>query len=117
MTEHTLQSTIGGNVAKYRDSAGLTQAQLAERVGISTAFISRMERGQKIMKVHTLYSMAQALNVSCDALLNPDGPAAQFENIKLLLADQSSEYLAGIEKMIRVCVQEFNPKQKAPSDL
>lgn len=117
MIEHTLQSIIGGNVAKYRESAGLTQAQLAERVGISTAFISRMERGQKMMKVHTLYVIAQALNVSCDALLNTVGPTAQLENIKFLLADQPSEYLAGIEKMIRVCIQEFDPKQKMPSDL
>lgn len=117
MTEDTLQSIIGGNVAKYRDSAGLTQAQLAELVGISTSFISRVERGQKMMKVHTLYAMARALNVSCDALLNADGPTAQLENIKHLLADQSSAYLDGIEKMIRVCVEEFDPKQKNLLDL
>lgn len=56
-----------------------------------------------MMKVHTLLATARALNVSCDALLCPEGPAVQRENIKRLLADQPDEYLAGIEKMIRVC--------------
>lgn len=117
MTEHTLESIIGSNVAKYRDSAGLTQAQLAEQVGVSSAFISRVERGQKMMKVHTLYATARALNVSCDSLLSSDGPTAQFENIKVLLAVQQGEYLAGIEKMIRVCLEEFEPKHKTSSNL
>lgn len=117
MTEHTLVAIIGGNVAKYRDSAGLAQTQLAKRVGISTSFISRVERGQKMMKVHTLYAMARALNVSCDALLRLDGPTSQLENIKHLLEDQPSAYLDGIEKIIRVCAEEFDPKHNTPSDL
>lgn len=117
MSKNTLEQIIGDNVAKCRNLKGLTQLQLAERVGISTAFISRVERGQKMMKVHTLYATAQALNVSCDALLCKEGPTAQFENIKKLLGDQPSEYLVGIEKLIRTCVEEFGPKQKNPLDL
>lgn len=117
MQKTTLEQIIGYNVARYRSLAGLTQIQLADRVGISTAFISRVERGQKMMKVHTLLATAQALNVSCDALLCPDGPTAQRENITRLLAEQPDEYLAGIEKLIRTCVEEFEPKRKTPSDL
>ncbi|NLV87449.1 MAG: helix-turn-helix transcriptional regulator [Clostridiales bacterium] len=45
MDTKSLESIIGENVAKYRSAAGFTQSQLAERVGISTAFISRVERG------------------------------------------------------------------------
>ena len=55
--------------------------------------------------------------MSCDALLRKEGPTAQFENIKKLLGDQPSEYLVGIEKLIRTCVEEFGPKQKNPLDL
>lgn len=47
--------------------------QLAERVGVITVFISRVERGQKMMKVHTLYATAQALTVSCDVLICKKG--------------------------------------------
>lgn len=117
MDENNLARTIGGNVAKYRNIAGMTQVQLAERVGVSTAFISRVERGQKMMKVHTLYATAQALTVSCDALICQERQTASFENIKKLLNGQPSEYLVGIEKLIRVCAEEFEPKRKFSSDL
>ena len=52
---------VGNNIAKYRTVAGLTQAQLAERIGVSIPFLSRMERGQKLMKLQTLCAIAQAL--------------------------------------------------------
>ena len=37
--------TIGQSIAKYRQAAGLTQAQLAEILGIGNDAVSRMERG------------------------------------------------------------------------
>lgn len=48
--------------------------------------------------------------MSVDALLSADGPTAQLSNINRLLAGQSDEYLEGIERMIRVCIEEFGPK-------
>ena len=116
MAHKALEEVIGRNIAKYREVAGLTQAALAEEIGISTAFVFRVERGQKKMKVDTLYATAKALNVSVDALLSIDNSAAQLANINQLLAGQSDEYLEGIERMIRVCIEEFEPKQKFPSD-
>ena len=116
MVRKTLEEIIGMNIAKYREAAGLTQAVLAERIGISTAFVSRVERGQKKMKVETLYATAKALNVSVDALLSMDSSAAQLANINQLLAGQPNEYLEGIEKIIRVCIEEFKPKEKFPSE-
>lgn len=62
------------------------------------------------MKVETLYATAKVLNMSVDALLSADGPTAQLSNINRLLAGQSDEYLEGIERMIRVCIEEFGPK-------
>ena len=115
MAHKALEEIIGRNIAKYREAVGLTQAILAEKIGISTAFVSRVERGQKKMKVETLYATAKALNVSVDALLSTASSAAQLANINQLLAGQSNEYLEGIERMIRVCIEEFEPKQKFPS--
>ena len=115
MAHEALEEIIGRNIARYREAAGPTQAILAEKIGISTAFVSRVERGQKKMKVETLYATAKALNVSVDALLSADGPTAQLSNINRLLTGQPSEYLEGIERMIRVCIEEFEPKEKFPS--
>ena len=44
MAHKILEEIIGKNIARYREAAGLTQATLAERIGISTAFVSRVER-------------------------------------------------------------------------
>ena len=65
MEKEALQSVIGSNITKYREQAGLTQAQLAELINVTPVFVSRVERGQKMMKVATLYATAQALRVSC----------------------------------------------------
>ena len=54
MAHKILEEIIGKNIARYREAAGLTQATLAEKIGISTAFVSRVERGQKKMKVEIL---------------------------------------------------------------
>lgn len=116
MAYEALEEIIGRNIARYREAAGLTQATLAEKIGISAAFVSRVERGQKKMKVDTLYATAKALNVSVDALLNTDNSTAQLANINQLLKGQSVEYLEGIERIIRVCIEEFDPKQSFPSE-
>lgn len=86
---------IGSNIAKYRKLCGMTQAQLAHQIDVSVPFISRMERGEKLMKLQTLYSVAQALNVSCDALLREESADVHVENIKILLKDQPDRYLPG----------------------
>lgn len=117
MAHKALEEIIGRNIAKYREAAGVTQAAMAEKIGISTAFVSRVERGQKKMKVETLYATAKVLNVSVDALLSADGPTAQLSNINQLLTGQSDEHLEGIERMIWVCIDEFGPKQKFPTEL
>lgn len=111
MDKETLQMIIGSNIARYREQKGLTQAELAELVNITPVFISRVERGQKMMKVSTLYETAKALQVSCDSLLSQSQERASLENIKQLLSGQSEKYIAGIERLIRTCVDEFDSKQ------
>lgn len=100
---------VGENVTKYRKAAGLSQAALAERIGVSVPFLSRVERGQKLMKLTTLLAIAQALDVSCDALLREDGPESYLENITVLLKGKSAEYLSGIECIVRACMEGFPP--------
>ncbi len=117
MNNDSLKCIIGTNIARYRNEKGLTQAELAERVGITTAFVSRVERGQKMLKVETLSIIAHELQVSCDALLRQESNETHIENIKILLACQPEEYLPGLEKLIRTCVEEFQPKEENFSNL
>lgn len=53
-----------------RKTAGLTQAQVAERLGRSQPFISEIERGVRYVDAIELTYLAQALDVGPGALLD-----------------------------------------------
>lgn len=52
---------------------GLTQEQLAERVGCAWETISKIERGKNPPSVKVLYDLAKALNVSINDLVGEVG--------------------------------------------
>ena len=94
---------VGKNVQRYRKAAGMTQAQLAERVGVSPAHLSRVERGDKQISISVLKMLSEIFAVSYDALLRdlPSNSAAR--NIDTLLEGHTEEYIRGIEGVIRAC--------------
>ena len=56
--------TFGADLAAARRHAGLTQAQLAERIGTTQAAITRLERGRFQPAVGTLRRLAAALGIT-----------------------------------------------------
>ena len=54
-----------------RKNARLTQTELAERIGVDKAYISRVERGAIIPSVATFYRMVNAMGLSVE--LHPAG--------------------------------------------
>ena len=59
----SLEEQVGAQVKHHRKLAGLTQAQLAERVGRQTGAITRIETGEAAPTFETLASLADALGV------------------------------------------------------
>lgn len=62
-------SLIGGHIRDIRSAKGLTQAELAEKIDVSTPFISKIERGVKHPSLETLISIASSLGTTIDVLL------------------------------------------------
>jgi transcriptional regulator with XRE-family HTH domain len=58
-----VRRTVGREVRRLRLGAGLTQAALAERMGVDRAYVSGLELGQRNPTVVTLWHIAQALEV------------------------------------------------------
>lgn len=56
----------------YRELRGLSARELAERTGISAAFLSEIENGKKDGGVSTLKKIAQVLRVTIDDLVDDD---------------------------------------------
>ncbi len=75
MYEINIYEQISANIKKYRKILGITQAELAERVGVSHEFIRRNEskRGIKSFSVDTLWKIALALDIEPGKLFEIDG--------------------------------------------
>jgi transcriptional regulator with XRE-family HTH domain len=54
---------VGENLKRLRTLNALTQAQLAERAGITTAAVARIERDENEPRMTTLRKLADALGV------------------------------------------------------
>ncbi len=69
---------IGMNIAHYRRMAGLTQAQLAERAGVSRTHISFIEAPNmaRPFSIELLFNIARVLNVPPYILLKDNKTSA-----------------------------------------
>ena len=63
------RKTLGGRIRRNRESAGLTQEQLAGRAHIGRVTLVRLENGDQAPRFKTLSAIAQALEVDVNALL------------------------------------------------
>jgi transcriptional regulator with XRE-family HTH domain len=70
---------IGRNIAAIRKSAGRTQAELAETIGMGTVSLSRIEQGVVVPGVLTLNTIATELRVPLARLF--DGAAVNVPSV------------------------------------
>ncbi len=62
---------FGATVRQHRQQRGLTQRQLATRMGLHHRYISKIERGQRNIAVLLLLRLAYALDIPASSLLAP----------------------------------------------
>jgi transcriptional regulator with XRE-family HTH domain len=67
--EGGLEHIIGIEVRKLRAAAGLSVAELADRVGVSKAMLSKIENAQTSCSLSTLAKLASGLDVPVTSLL------------------------------------------------
>lgn len=60
---------MGKRISKFRKETGLTQAELAEKAGVTPQTISTCETGSKALKPWNIVKICSALDVSADNLL------------------------------------------------
>jgi transcriptional regulator with XRE-family HTH domain len=63
---------VGRNVQRLRVAAGLSQAVLAERMGVDRAYVSGLELGRRNPTIVTLWHTAQALEVKLRQLFEEE---------------------------------------------
>jgi transcriptional regulator with XRE-family HTH domain len=67
-------SRVGDAVRRARQSHGWTQAELAERSGLSSNYVARLERGELGASLFVAHQLCDALGIDVSDLLQT-GPA------------------------------------------
>lgn len=79
---------IGENIKKSRIELGLSQAQAAKMLHISTPAFCKIETGQTDLNVSRLLQIAKVFKVTVDQLLNgAPGKTASSEEVNILKAE------------------------------
>jgi ribosome-binding protein aMBF1 (putative translation factor) len=60
---------VGGTLREARQAAGLSQSELAGRMGVVQSEVSRLEAGRKNFTLGTLLRAAGALDVDLDVVI------------------------------------------------
>lgn len=68
-----VREVIGLNARRARLEKGLSQEQVAERMGIDRAYISGLERGERNPTATTIWHLAKALGVEPADLMKAPG--------------------------------------------
>jgi transcriptional regulator with XRE-family HTH domain len=69
-----LARMLGANFRKARVEQGLTQEEVATKVGVSVELYGRMERGLVLPSVETFTALYYVLDVPLDALIGSASP-------------------------------------------
>ncbi len=107
MVDSSLQNTsaadglalrLSRNISTRRRALGMTQAVLAERLGVDTETLSRFERGKHVPSVATLERLAGLLMTTIGALLEEelkeaDGEALAVTSWLSTLAPDDKEFV------------------------
>ncbi|WP_235899837.1 helix-turn-helix domain-containing protein [Tritonibacter aquimaris] len=117
-------ATLGDRIAAAREAAGMTQAQLARRLGVKKASLSGWEQDLSEPRTNRMSMMAGLLNVSLMWLMTGEGEGTDApgvdhvpQNMRDLLNElrqmrmdmrEASERAARLEKRLKSIIEEMN---------
>lgn len=75
---------IGKRIAALRKARGLTQAQLADKIGISQYLVSSYETGRLHLSDDMIIRLANALESTSDSILGLDKTEPESQSLRLV---------------------------------
>jgi transcriptional regulator with XRE-family HTH domain len=111
-----LKKLLGRRIAYLRKGAGLSQAQLAEKLEVCNNFIGQIERGERAPSLCTLEKFARIFNVRVKDLFDFDEPKTRkklddrdkkIDGLVLFLRTKKEEEIIFINKLVRILYKQF----------
>ena len=72
--------TIGNKIKELRRSKGMSQKDIADKLGVTSQAVSKWENGKNLPDMMMLSRIADILQVSCDELHNPEKTLEKLDN-------------------------------------
>lgn len=66
-----LYNIVGSKIQEIRKQKGISQIELAEKLGLSRTSISNIENGRHPIFLHHIYTIAEGFNIPLEAILPP----------------------------------------------
>lgn len=112
-TEEAVILRVAQNIGARRRALGLTQAQLAERLGVDTETLSRFERGKHAPTLKNLIRLAGLLQTTVADLLAEEGqqPSEDATIMTVWLDALSPTDRAFAKAMLKQCCDHLVARQ------
>lgn len=111
--EATVAGCLAERIRRLRVGAGYSQAEVADRVGLSRTAVTQIERGNRAVSVEELVRFASAFRRSPSSLLaalvgTDDGPGTDSFTLEEMLdvlgeSAATAELRARVERLARLC--------------
>jgi transcriptional regulator with XRE-family HTH domain len=119
---NAISSRVGRRLREARESAGLTQQQVAERAGIDPANLSRIENGRLGLALATADALAEAVGWTLARLVadptdpgpTPPEPAGPTDPITADLIAVASRLSPGRRRLLVTLARALAQEERAP---
>jgi transcriptional regulator with XRE-family HTH domain len=103
MDEKSLRNLLSRNIKRYRQRKGWSQAKLAEKMDISTNYLSDIETKRGWVSSFSLVKLANALEIDVFELFKPEEetPADVMFTVNKYLDDFSTSMRVSFDKSLK----------------
>lgn len=103
-----IEKSVGQRIKEYREKAGVSQEQLAERIGISITSMSNIERGVNYPSFNNFISILRSIDATADHILCDIIPASRDvkvselnDKLNSLTQEQQDQILTVVDALIK----------------
>ena len=102
------QEKIGNLIKKIRKDNNLTQAELADKLGVTYQAVSKWENGKNIPDIAILKQISDEFNINLDDLLNGEHNIQEEKKIKKLLIPGLIMFILMISTIVILAIINHN---------
>ena len=103
-----IPSILAANIKTYRNNLGITQFELAERMGISTTYLAELEIAKKAPSIEVVEKLCLALGIRPYELFLEDGVDALPDESRQAVRDYAKEATKVASKAVSDALQALS---------